>query len=59
MRTMEGRQVKEHEDLIIRIYGHGWEEYIDKHSCIDTWLRNMRPKISEFLKENDLPQDPK
>ena len=59
MRTLEGRKVREHEDLLIEILGHDWEQHVDNHRTIDTWMKHMRPHIARFLDTHGLPQDPK
>ena len=58
-RTMEGRKAREHEDLLIEIRGHDWEEDVDNNHNIEDWMKKMRPYISSSLQQNKRLQDPK
>ena len=59
MRTLEGRKVHGHEDLIIDILGNDWEEHIDSYSDIDMWMKDIHPLVARYLVAHKLPPDPR
>ena len=59
MRTMEGRKAIEHEDMVTEMIGYQWEDIIDSHISIESWMKFMKPKIEQYLEKHELPKDPK
>ena len=59
VKTSEGRATREYEDLAIEIIGHDWREQVNDSIDINHWMRICAKHITKYLRDHNLPQNPK
>ena len=59
MRTMEGRRIKEHEDLALQVIGRNWRDKLQEAKTSEEWICKTKEKVALYLEKHKLPQDPR